>query len=76
MKEVLTTLTILGLAAGSALAQAADWATTDINADGMVTMEEARVAGHAWSEDEFRAADSDGNGSLSEEEFRAATQSQ
>ena len=76
MKKLLTAIAALGLATGPALAQMADWQTTDANADGMVTMEEGAAAGYEWTEEQFKAADTDGNGSLSEEEFTAATKSQ
>lgn len=76
MKKLLTALALAGFAAAPALAQTADWATTDANADGMVTMEEGATAGYDWTEDQFKAADTDGNGSLSEEEFTAATKAQ
>ena len=76
MKKLLTAIAAIGLAAGPALAQMADWKTTDANADGMGTMEEGATAGYAWTEDQFKTADADGNGSLSEEEFTAATKSQ
>jgi len=72
MKKLLTAFAVAGLAAAPALAQTADWKTTDANTDSMGTMEEATAAGYTWTEEQFKAADTDGNGSLSEAEFTAA----
>jgi len=76
MKKLILALSMAGFAALSAqapaLAQEADFAKVDANADGMVSMEEAAAAGWSWSEDDFKAADADGDGSLNAEEFAAA----
>ena len=76
MKKLILALSMAGFAALSAqapaLAQEADFAKVDANADGMVSMEEAAAAGWAWSEDDFKAADADGDGSLNADEFAAA----
>lgn len=53
-------------------AQAQDFRTADTNADGMVTMEEAKAAGLQWTDEQFASADADANGGLSEEEFKTA----
>jgi len=52
---------------------AADFATVDANADGMATWEEVAAAAPEISEDRFKAADADGNGSLSADEYAALT---
>lgn len=72
MKKFVLALSILGLAGAPALAQEADFAAVDANADGLVSMEEATAAGWDWTEDQFKAADGDGDGSLNADEFAAA----
>lgn len=52
-----------------ALAADARFAAADADGDGAVTMEEAKVALPALTEDAFKAADADESGALSEEEF-------
>ena len=76
MKKLILALSLAGFAAlpalTPALAQEADFAKVDANADGMVSMEEAAAAGWTWTEDDFKAADADGDGSLNADEFAAA----
>ena len=72
MKTLLAALVTVAFSAGAALAQAPDFAAVDADANSMVSMEEASAAGLTWTEDEFKAADKDGDGSLSAEEFTAA----
>jgi hypothetical protein len=50
-----------------------DFATADANSDGMVTMEEGKVVHADWTAESFAALDTDGNGSLSAEEYAKAT---
>jgi Ca2+-binding EF-hand superfamily protein len=50
-------------------ATAADFATTDTNGDGVVTLDEAQAAMPELTEDMFTSADADGSGSLSPQEF-------
>ena len=73
MKKIILAFALAGFAAAPALAQAAAFSAADANADGMVTMEEGNAAGNSWTEEQFKAADTDGNGSLSEVEYNAAT---
>ncbi|PHP64849.1 calmodulin [Zhengella mangrovi] len=73
MKKLILALGLTALTFSPALAQDADFAATDANGDGMVTMEEAAAAGYDWSQEDFNAADTDGSGALSQEEFDAAT---
>ncbi|MCB1427451.1 MAG: hypothetical protein H6889_10975 [Brucellaceae bacterium] len=73
MKKLVLALGLSTFAFAPVHAQDADFATTDANGDGMVTMEEATAAGYTWSQEEFSAADTGGSGALSEEEFTAAT---
>jgi hypothetical protein len=72
MRKVILALAMIGFTL-PALAQMADFATADANSDNMVSMEEASGAGLTWTDEEFKAADADGDGSLSEEEFAAAS---
>ena len=72
MKKLILALSLTGFAALPALAQEADFAKVDANADGMVSMEEAAAAGWTWTEDDFKGADADGDGSLNADEFAAA----
>ena len=74
MKKLILAFAFGTFAAAPALAaDMASFSTADANADGMVTMEEGNAAGANWTEDQFKAADTDGNGSLSEAEYNAAT---
>lgn len=66
-----------GLAVGPAIAQDApkemDFVKVDVDANGKVTPEEALAAGWAWTPEQYAAADRDGDGSLSADEFVTAT---
>ncbi|RYE60807.1 MAG: hypothetical protein EOP20_01510 [Hyphomicrobiales bacterium] len=70
-KIVLSSLIVLGLS-GAALAQAAtDFASVDTDASGGLTLAEAQVAWPDLTQEAFTAADVDGNGELSAEEYDA-----
>lgn len=70
-KIVLTSLFALGLT-GAALAQAAtDFVAVDTDMNGGVSLTEAQVAWPDLTEDAFTAADTDGNGELSTDEYDA-----
>ncbi|WP_173931343.1 EF-hand domain-containing protein [Chelativorans sp. Marseille-P2723] len=68
MKHLVTLLLAAGLAA-PAFAQAPDFATVDADMSGGVTLEELQAVMPDTSEELFNAADTDGSGDLSEEEF-------
>ena len=70
-KIILTSLVMLGLS-GAAFAQTGtDFASVDADASGGVTLAEAQVAWPDLTEDAFTAADTDGNGELSVDEYDA-----
>lgn len=70
-KLVLTSLFALGLS-GAAMAQAAtDFVSVDTDASGGISLVEAQVAWPDLTEEAFTAADLDGNGELSAEEYDA-----
>ena len=70
-KIVLTSLFALGLS-GAAMAQAAtDFASVDTDVNGGVSLAEVQVAWPDLTEEAFTAADTDGNGELSAEEYEA-----
>ncbi|UXN74568.1 hypothetical protein N8D56_05405 [Devosia sp. A8/3-2] len=74
-KLILSVAVILGLS-GAAFAQdavAPDFATTDTDAGGGISLTELQVAMPGVTAEQFAAADTDGNGELSAEEFAAAT---
>ena len=66
-------LLALGLSAFSmaAYAQAVEFVVADANGDGAVTMEEAMAALPTVSSDMLAAADTDGDGILSQPEYEA-----
>jgi len=70
MNKILAALTVVAFAS-PAFAQAADFATVDANADGKVTWEEVQAAMPDATEDQFKTADADQSGDLSQEEFAA-----
>lgn len=67
MKKLLATLAVSLFAITSA--QAAELADLDKDADGMVSMEEAKAAMPDLSVEKFQAADADGDGKLSVDEL-------
>lgn len=72
MKYLLAIITAVGLAA-PAFAQAPDFATADADQDGAVTFEELQAVMPDVTQESFDAADADGSGDLSEEEFATVT---
>ena len=73
MKKLVLALTVLGLAAAPAMAATMDFKSVDADGDGQVTLVEAMNAGLDWTAEQFAAADTDGSGGLSEEEYKAVT---
>ena len=76
MKKLVLALSVLGLGIAPALAQtstAPTFAEVDANADAQISMEEITAAGVNLTEEQFAAADVDGSGSLSEDEYKTAT---
>ncbi len=72
MKKILITLAAIGLStAAFAQAAAPDYATADADKSGDVSLAEAQVIWPALTQEQFTAADTDGNGSLSQAEFEA-----
>jgi len=68
MNKILAALAVVTLAS-PAFAQAVDFAAADANADGKVTWEEVQKAAPNVTEDQFKAADADQSGDLSQEEL-------
>lgn len=72
-KIVLTSLFALGLS-GAAMAQpATDFTTVDADVSGGVSMAEAQAAWPDLTVEAFAAADLDGNGELSADEYASLT---
>lgn len=72
-KIILSSLVVLGLS-GAAFAQTAlDFTTVDGDVSGGVSLVEAQVAWPDLTAEAFAAADVDGNGELSAEEYAALT---
>ena len=69
MKKLLATLAVSLFAITAA--QAAELADLDKDADGMVSMEEAKAMMPDLSDEKFKAADADGDGKLNAEELAA-----
>ena len=67
MKKVLSAIAISVVL--PVAANAAEFGEVDANADGLVSMEEARAAMPDLDEATFAAADQDGDGSLNSDEF-------
>lgn len=67
MKKLIAALGISALAITAA--QAAELSEIDTNGDGVISMEEAKVAMPDLSEEAFGGADADGDGSLNAEEL-------
>ncbi|MFC3703978.1 hypothetical protein ACFOOL_04335 [Devosia honganensis] len=70
-KIVLTSLFALGLSTAVMAQAATDFASVDTDANGSVSLAEAQVAWPDLTEEAFNAADTDGNGELSADEYDA-----
>lgn len=70
---VLTSLFALGLSSTAMAQMVTDFTSVDADASGGVSVAEAQVAWPDLTPEAFAAADLDGNGELSAEEFAAAT---
>ena len=57
----------------AAIAAEGDFTRADTNTDGALTYQEVLAIMPGMTTDQFRAADSDGNGTLSQTEFEAVT---
>lgn len=68
MKKIIPTLTLV-LFATAALAATPTFVEADANQDGLVSMEEAKVALPDADEAKIAAADVNGDGGLNEEEY-------
>ena len=73
MKKVILALGLAGFASAALAAGEMDFAKVDADANGLVSMEEASAAGWEWTEEQFKAADKDADGSLNADEFAAAS---
>lgn len=74
MKKILITLAVVGLTglSSAAFAQAAkDFAGADTDKSGDVSLAEAQVIWPSLTEDQYKAADTDANGSLNQAEYDA-----
>lgn len=69
MKYKLTVAAVLAIAAGSALAALPEFESLDANADGFISQEEAVMDQDLMTA--FAKADSDKDGKLSPEEYKA-----
>ncbi|MFD0917611.1 hypothetical protein ACFQ14_14490 [Pseudahrensia aquimaris] len=74
MKKIITALTV-ALFTTAAYAAGPSFAEADVNQDGLVSMEEAKVALPDADEAKIAAADANGDGGLNEEEYTALTAS-
>lgn len=72
-KIILSSLVVLGLSTAAFAQAATDFATVDADASGGVSLVEAQAAWPDLTEEAFTAADLDGNGELSPEEYAALT---
>ena len=73
MKKLVAALALVTFVAAPAFAAEMDMAKVDADANTMVSMEEAKTAGWEWTEEQFKAADTDADGSLNAAEFKAAS---
>ena len=72
MKHLFLSLALIGFAIGSSsqvIAAEKEFDTVDANADGTLTFEEVAAAMPDMNEDQFKAADTDGDGVLSKPEW-------
>ena len=73
MRKIILALSIIGIAASSALAQTS-FEIIDVDQSGGITLAEATAAGLPWTQEQFNSADTDSDGTLNVDEFAAATQ--
>jgi len=74
MKKILTTAAALStIAFVSAYAEGMNFETVDTDKSGAISMQELVTAMPTVTDAQFKAADLDGNGELSKEEFEKAT---
>jgi len=72
MKHLFLSLALIGFAIGSSsqvIAAEMEFDKVDANADGTLTFEEVAAAMPDMNEDQFKAADTDGDGVLSKPEW-------
>lgn len=72
MKHLFLSLALIGFAIGSSahvIAAEKEFDQVDANADGTLTFEEVAAAVPDMNEDQFKAADTDGDGVLSKPEW-------
>lgn len=70
MKKLIAALSIIGFST-LAYAESPAFTTADANADGVVSMEEAKAALPEMEEAKIVAADANNDGALSEDEYSA-----
>lgn len=71
MRKFILALAITGLASTSAFAENLDMTKIDLDADGLVSIEESNAAGLPLTPELFAEADKDGDGKLNAEELAA-----
>lgn len=72
-KIILSSLVVLGLSTAAFAQAATDFASVDADTSGGISLTEAQVAWPELTEDQFKTADVDASGELSEEEYTALT---
>lgn len=70
-KIILSSLVVLGLSTAAFAQAATDFASVDTDTSGGISLTEAQVAWPDLTAEAFAAADVDGNGELSAEEYDA-----
>ena len=71
MKKILITLAVIGLSSAAFAQAAKDFAGADTDKSGDVSLTEAQVLWPSLTEDQYKAADTDANGSLNQAEVDA-----
>lgn len=72
-KIILSSLVVLGLSTAAFAQAATDFVSVDTDTNGGISLAEAQVAWPDLTEDQFKAADVDASGELSDEEYTALT---
>lgn len=70
-KIVLSSLVLLGLSSAAMAQAATDFVSVDTDVNGGISLAEAQLAWPDLTAEAFAAADADGNGELSSEEYDA-----